>query len=372
MYLRLHPPQTLNVYQALSDGLLRDGSLSIDGQVTTQFEPLYPMMLAAARFALRTPILVDLLQVAIASLGAVLLCRLTLTLTRDTRVALLAAALYAVDPLLVREAIGHSESALFTTLLIACAGACVSAETSIDAAVAGVWLGLAILTRTAALPLLLLVPAALAGRRSPRAAAALAVVALVVVLPLPLRNHAINGSWLPTRSGVNLFIGNSPRTVALLPREDLDELQIDADRVVHERVPDVDALTNAAAERVVDTVLTHEAIAFMTAHPLETAKQKVVNLGYVFSPRIIPYEQDGRPRPTIDVVSYAVFSTVITICATVGVYARRRYWRDDAVLWCVLLTIVAVNVVYVPATRYRAPMEFVLLFYAAAAWTRSR
>jgi hypothetical protein len=33
----------------------------------------------------------------------------------------------------------------------------------------------------------------------------------------------------------------------------------------------------------------------------------------------------------------------------------------------IAIVITAVNVVYVPATRYRSPMEFVLLFYAAVA-----
>ena len=164
MYFRLHPPASLNVYRALADGLLRDGSLSIDGHLTTQFEPLYPMCLAAARLVVREPILVDLLQIAVAAFGAVLLSRLPLTLTGDSRAAVAAAVLYAIDPLLVREAVGHSESALFTTLLIAFANAVVSAETLVAFAVAGAWLGLAILTRTAALPLLLLMPAWLAIR----------------------------------------------------------------------------------------------------------------------------------------------------------------------------------------------------------------
>ena len=367
VYLVVHPPADLHVYRALADGLLRDGTLSIDGQPTTMYEPLYPMLLAAGRLAFGRPFLVDLLQIAVASLGAALLFRLALELTHDVRVSTLAAVLYAIDPLLVREAAAHSESALFTTLLIAFAATAVSAETPLAAGAAGLSLGLAMLTRTAAAPLLLLAPAALLMQRAPRSAIILFATAAIVVLPLPLRNHALNGSWWPTRSGVNLYIGNSPRTAALLPQEDLDELQVDADRVVHERLPNVDALPGPAAEQAIDQLLTAEAWRFMTAHPWRTAAAKIVNVGYVFSPRIIPYRQDEQPRPLADVLAYAIFSSAITICAAVGVYLRRRRLGGDAVLWCIAATVIAVNVLYVPATRYRAPMEFVLLFYAAAA-----
>ena len=370
MYLLVHPPAELNVYRALAEGLLRYGSLSIDGRPTTMYEPLYPMFLAAAHLAVREPFLVDLLQVGIASAGAALLFRLALSLTRDVRISTIAAILYAIDPLLVREAVGHSESALFSTLLIGFAAASTSIETERDAAVAGLWLGFAILARTTAAPLLLLAPAALLGRRSPSSAAALFVIAMLVVLPLPLRNHAINGSWWPTRSGVNLFIGNSPRTAELLPREDLDALEIDADRVVHARRPDIDSLPGPSAERAVDQILTGEAWRFMTADPWRTIEAKVANIGYVFSPRIIPYQQDERPRPLADVITYAIFSTALTVCAVVGVYMRRQRLAGDAMLWAIVVTVVAVNVMYVPATRYRAPMEFVLLFYAAVALGR--
>jgi hypothetical protein len=35
------------------------------------------------------------------------------------------------------------------------------------------------------------------------------------------------------------------------------------------------------------------------------------------------------------------------------------------ILGCVLATFVVAHAVYFPATRYRVPIEFVLLFYAA-------
>ena len=56
--------------------------------------------------------------------------------------------------------------------------------------------------------------------------------------------------------------------------------------------------------------------------------------------------------------------------AVAGVWLRRRDIGRDAILWCVVVTFVAAHALYFPTTRYRVPMEFVLLFYAAVALDR--
>ena len=59
-------------------------------------------------------------------------------------------------------------------------------------------------------------------------------------------------------------------------------------------------------------------------------------------------------------------STVGLLSAAVaGVFLRRREGRTDAILWSILGSFVLVHTVYFPATRYTAPVLFVLLFYAA-------
>jgi hypothetical protein len=373
VYLVVHPPAALNVSWALSTSLLRDGSLAIGGRPTTQYEPLYPMFLAAARFAFHAPFLVDLLQVLVASTGVVLLSQIALALTSDPRVATIAAGLYAIDPVLVREAVGRSDNALFTTLLVAFACLLTAAATTrLRAALSGACLGLAILTRTTALPLIAIAPAILWLQGKRESALAVFAVAAVVSLPLAIRNHGLNGAWWPTRSGINLYIGNSARTAALLPEHDLDLLQADADRVTRERLPNVEALPGPVAERAVDDLLTREAWRFVVAHPWETLWRKLRNVGYIFGPRIVPYRPDDRARPVVEVVAYALFSIPVMFAAAAGLYVRRRRVGEDAILWAIALSVIVVNVIYVPATRYRAPMEFVLLFYAASALARSR
>jgi hypothetical protein len=115
-----------------------------------------------------------------------------------------------------------------------------------------------------------------------------------------------------------------------------------------------------------------------------TLRQKALNILYLFSPRLVPFYITGsdtraidrsghvivenpRRRPFIEVVSYSAFYTPVLLAAFIGVYLRRCQLSRDAILWCIVANFTAIHAVYFPATRYRAPMEFVLLFYAAAA-----
>ena len=154
-------------------------------------------------------LLVQVIQCIVAACGAVFLYRLAASLTGTRRVGAIAAVLYAGYPLLVRHSPDRTDAALMTTLLIAFAAEFVTATTPRRAARAGIWLGLAVLTRAMALPLIPLAAAIQWWNGARRSAAALTVTALVVVAPYAVRNYALNGAMLPTRSGLNLFISNS-------------------------------------------------------------------------------------------------------------------------------------------------------------------
>jgi hypothetical protein len=387
-YFLLFRPPFDTTYWALAGSLLRSRSLALDGVRVTDFEPLYPIFLAICRAITGDrALIVQLLQIAATSLGAVYLYRLALHLTHDARVGVIAALLYAFHPLLVRQAGAASDLALVTTLLVVFAYAWVSIDGLAGAAIAGVCLGLAVLTRAMVLPLLAcgLLVLLVDGRRDH--AAAFACSAILLIAPLALRNHTVNGSWWPTRSGLNLFIGNSPYTAALLPDYDLDLLEGSAYELFSRERPDLlpSAPENAEA---VDAFLTRRALTYMTDHPLATLGQKALNVVYVFSPRLVPFRIAGAgtraviraagevaiensvSRPRVEVIAHAVASSFVLAAAVAGVYIRRRNLRQDAILWGVIATFIVVNAVYVPATRYAAPMTFVLLFYAAVAVAR--
>ena len=110
---------------------------------------------------------------------------------------------------------------------------------------------------------------------------------------------------------------------------------------------------------------------------------KLWNIAYFFWPRLVPAPvwtpdsqillgADGRvqvtnspKRPVLDDLAYSVSYGVVAVAALLGMWVRGFDMKRDAVLWCILITFVAIHAIYFPATQYRVSMEFVLLFYAA-------
>jgi glycerol uptake facilitator-like aquaporin len=388
LYLFVAKPQFDGDYWTLSDSLLRDGTLAFDGIRTTAFEPLYPLFLAMARGLVgHRVLLVQAIQCTVAACGAMFLYRLATSLGGTRRVGAIAAALYAVYPLLVRHSPDRTDAALMTMLLIAFASEFVTATTPLRAARAGIWLGLAVLTRTMALPLIPLAAAIQSWNGARRSAAALAVTALLAIAPYAVRNYALNGSMLPTRSGLNLFISNSPYTANIFPDYGPDILLEYAWSAIEGPAPALQP-ESPALERERDAAWTALAMQEMRRHPLRTAGLKARNVLYYFSPRLVPYHEptdttrillgdngqfqveNSPPRRTSHQVIYAVSYTPVLALAIAGVWLRRRDIRRDAILWSVVATFVAAHALYFPTTRYRVPIEFVLLFFASVALDR--
>jgi hypothetical protein len=372
------------VYWALSSGLLTNHSLSIDAVRITDYEPLYPLYLAFSRMLLGNhPLYVQLLQVVVSSIGAVLVRRVVSAMTDRPTAGVFAAGLYVLDPLLIKQAAEQTDLVLATVLTIALAWALVEAETSSQTMSAGVLLGALVLTRAMTSPLVVLIGLVVAARSGMRQALVVVATALLVLSPLPVRNYSVNGSLWPTRSGLNLFIGNSPYTSALLPRYDLDLLQ----QVAHDVVDRETFLSDDGLEDegIADAILTRRAMAYMAERPLRTVQEKARNVAYYFWPPLVPLDLAGPethlvvggadsvtvrnsvPRRRSDVVAYTVWYSLLLAGALVGVVLRRGRLRRDGALWCIAATYVAVHAVYVPATRYRAPVCFVLFFFASVA-----
>jgi glycerol uptake facilitator-like aquaporin len=388
LYLLITRPAFESHYWALSDSLLTNGQLGFDGVKTTAFEPAYPLFLALARTLVGSRMLpVQLVQCAVASLAAVFLYRLATTLTGRWRVGVLSAFLYAAYPLLIRHSADRTDAALMTLVLIAFASEFARAQTPARSALAGAWLGLAVLTRTMTLPLIPL--AAMLEWRSHgwREAAVLTLTALVVISPYVVRNYRLNGALVPTRSGLNLFLSNSKYTANVFPEYGPDILEDYAASVVE--APGVSpGPSSPVIERAYDALWTRYALEEMRAHPWRTAGLKMRNVLYFFSPRLVPYHEptaetaiqlavtgafaveNSPPRRAIDQIVYAISYTPVLALAVTGAWLRRRDVSRDAILWCVMATFVVVHAVYFPATRYRAPVEFVLLFYAAVTLDR--
>ena len=382
------------VYWDLSSSLLANHTLALDGVRTTSYGAGYPAFLALARAIGGGHFPVVLwLQIAGAAAGAPLLLLLAEALGASRRAAVVAAILFAAYPLLIRHAVSHSALWLTTTLLVGFAHAFVTGRTPARMAIAGVWLGLALVTRSATAPIAPLALALLAREHRWREAAALAVAAGALFAPAVIRSYAVDGAIVPTRSGLNLFVGNSRFAAQLLPVYDPDLLQDYAWALVERDRPDLNH-DGAVDEREADRDLAERAWRDMRREPLGTLARKAANVAYFFWPRLVPWRVrgddtrlvigpddriavvDSHPRALVEELGYSIPYVCVLVAAIAGVFMRRRAMAGDAILWCVLGAFVAVHAVYFPGTRYRSPVEFVLLFYAAVAldawWERLR
>ena len=183
----------------MAASLLRDGTLGFDGVPTTRFEPLYPIFVAALRALTGDRVLVaQMIQVAIGSLAAVCLFHLTDVADGQPARGVFAAGLFAVYPLAIRHSADGTDITLMATPVLASPAGCSSwRRPAAQAAIAGALMGLATLTRTMALPLVVLAALLLLRERRPRAALAFTAAALAVFAPYAIRNYSLNGAMLP-------------------------------------------------------------------------------------------------------------------------------------------------------------------------------
>jgi hypothetical protein len=385
LYLAARRPEFTIYYWQAASALRTDGSLSIEGVPTTALEPVYPLFLALSRSLVGDrPLVVQGIQALVAAFGAVYLCRLTLALTGRRQPAIASALLFAVYPMLVRHAVDGTESALVTLFLIAFAYHFVTVRRTRDAAAAGAWLGVAILTRSVALPLLAIAPLLLTARRGGRAAAAMTGVSLLVLAPFAIRNLALNGAALPTRSGLNLFLSNNEYSAGVIPGYGpYILLPYAQSRLAAEGL--ADRPPTPANEQQEDAAYRRMAASDMKARPGETVRLKAANVVRFFSPLLVPrftitkettialgasgqsIVTNAGSRPLIDRIAYSVSYGLVLALAAAGVWMRHRDLRADGILWSVLLTFAAVHALFFPSTRYRTPVDFVFLFYAGIA-----
>ena len=209
-----------------------------DGYLTTFRAPGYPFFLAAIYLLVGTAgrlQVVRLLQVflgaALAPLTALLASRLHLPAKSST----LAGAVVALYPILWMYPLGLGSENLFFPLSLASGLMLFDAARSgrpKHAALAGLLLGAATLTRGAFAVTLPLALIWLARRARWRRAALAGGVALAVVAPWSLRNSLVLGrpAFVETTVGYNLFIGYHPEgdggfvtRIALLPVHLLDD-----------------------------------------------------------------------------------------------------------------------------------------------------
>jgi hypothetical protein len=209
----------------------------------------------------------------------------------------------------------------------------------------------------------------------------MAGAAVLVLAPYALRNYALSGVIVPARGGINLFIANNLYSRGVIAEYGPDILlpyatsRLDGEGVA-------EAPPTPEGERQEDAAYRRLAFAEIRQHPVETLVLKTRNVGSFFSPFLVPYRiateltrirlgengesvvENSTARPLHEHLIYSLSYSIVLALAGLGVYRRRRELAKDTILWCVLLTFAAVHALFFPSTRYRAPVDFVFLFYA--------
>lgn len=385
LYAHARPPDPSwgSHYWPMSTSLLTRGVLGYEGVPSTHYEPLYPLFLAFARHVSgddRSAVLV--LQALLGSLGAVYLFALTSALTRDAITAAIAAAIFALYPYLVAQAAALEEVTLLTTLLVASAYHFVrTAEdrSAAHAVLCGSGFGLALLTRVTVAPAVLFAAAALLARRESRHAALVLGMAIALYLPYAARNHRLDGSLLPTRGGYNLLKANCKYSEAVIPAYMVDVMNGYVVGLAEHRFPD-----GGASEHDLDRFYAARALAFIRDDPAAFLRRTLRNVAYLLSPRLVPAHPIGPltavrlgerdlvvegavRRSWLEETAYSASYGPLLLAALVGAWRRRAEARRDVVLYGIVASFVIVYAVYAPATRVRAPMDFVIIFFAACA-----
>lgn len=348
----------------LSDALLTSGTLAYDGVPTAAFDPLHPVLLAAARLITGDQVWAIVgLQIAAACVAAVWLDRLVRRMSGSSRAGWVAAGAYAASPYLIRQsAAGWLEITVLQLLLIAAWLAWTGGASLKSIGL----LALATLTRAVVLPILGLALIWVVWHDRRRALPAVLLV-LLLLGPWAVRNIWVGGTPWPSRQAAILYAGNNPLTTAMVPAHDMD--------LFHERAPEL--VPNGDYRRAV--------VDYVRTQPLDAAWTKLRNLAWFFSPRLVPrlprgpdstlvIGQDGtvetrrpRQRAAAHVVMQEGFALVLLVLAAVGLYRRRRDWRQDGILLASVAVFALVAAVYYPTTRQRTAIDPIVMAYAGCA-----
>ena len=340
------------------------------GDPPTAFRvPLYPLFLAALtggepHYA---PVLV---AQALVSTGTVVLAGLLAREWFGARAGLIAAALCAVYPYYVLHDVTLQETGLFTFLAALATWLALIARRrgSIAlAALAGLALGAAILTRATLAPfallavLWLMLPAF--GWRPSRRGVAMSLTCLAATLltvsPWLIRAHDLTGRWtLGTEFGAAVFAGNHPLTFSHFPREsiDLSRVEVFASLTPADRAALAQHSGDEAGQS--DWFL-RRGVEWIARHPGEAAIGAVRKLAAAFGP--LPVPRHGLLGDAVHALSFFP----ILLLALAMLWQRRRQWREDAPVHAHLILFAGITAVLWAQTSHRSYLDVYLIVFAA-------
>jgi len=221
---------------------------------------------------------------------------------------------------------------------------------------AGIFAGVTVLVRGAALVFYFFIWASLFLVIRSKRKALLAVVIhcaffSATLMPWVWRNYKITGHFVPTtlRVGLSLYEGNSPQATGAPMLHIL-------------KIPDA---AQNLDEYQKDKFLRREAVRYIVEHPGRFLRLSAAKFIRFWNP--VP-NYPGFRRPILAVASAASFVPVLFL-ALLGMWLKRKKWRRWLLPVLPVLYFTLLHMVFVGSLRYRVPvMPFMMVFAGVSGW----
>lgn len=354
------------IAQSIAQG---HGIGSADGTPETYRVPFYAIVLAGLTLGHQTFWPIAIAESAIGAgiaFCAALLARFMFSGPHSERAAALAAGIAAIYPYYVIHDTALEETSLFTLLTIIATIVLMKAARSesdrvAPGALAGLVLGLDVLTRLAIVPVALLAPLWLIWQKRVRAGITCAIILPLVVLPWIWRNYLITGTpTLSTESGLQFWSGNNGYLFRYYPRQSRDVSTDEALRSLSAQ--DEKELQQLAGDDVAtDRWFRHKGFLYIRAHPWETIRdgfrKNIAGFSWLPSPR----------RGTIRNVIHALSYGPVMLLGLWGMWRRRAKWREDSLIYLQFASFVLITAAYWAHTSHRSYLDVYWIVFGAGA-----
>jgi len=332
--------------------------------------PAYPMLLAGTLALGAYPWGVLVVQSLIGGVVAMLAGGLACGLG-SARAAVVAAVIVAGYPYFILADTSLIEHGLFTLviLLVALAWLSLSRSGSSWAALRlGLLMGAAVLVRvtfTASIPVVLLavLVGVVRGRKVRSAVLALAAAA-AVVSPWVARNTAVVGRpTLSTDTWRALWVAHNDLTLELYPANSIDLVERRSWKRMRKLDPAHRARILALSDDEVaqSAVFRELALGWIRENPKRVLRGILVKAGAFFSPIMNP----PSDPPEWKNVAYTVSYCAVALAGLAAFLVLRRQWREWLIVPALFLGFLGSAVLTWGQTRYRAPLDALLIALAA-------
>lgn len=360
-------------YFDLAQGIAKDHVFGLGGSPTAYRVPLYSAFLAAITLGERNFWAIEIAQSLIGAGIAIVAALLALRMFRGAeakRAAMLAAAVVAVYPYFVIHDTAMQETSLFTlltALVVLALYRAVETKSIADGALAGLLLGLDVLTRATILPFAVLAPVWLFWRRGMRASVACTLLLAATVSPWLARNAIEFGApVLSTDAGTELWTAQCGFLFRHYPQESVDISQSeDWALLTAQDNKELAALGND--DVATDHWFLRKGMGCALSHPGQTVvdgfRKNLAGFGWLPSPR------RGWGNDLVNACTYGP----VMLLGLWGMGMRRGHWREDSLIYLLFGAFIFTTAVFWAHTSHRVYLDLYWIVFGAgvvAGWRK--